>query len=156
MIRTLRLLAVISFVWIAGRFLLMATDTAGYVPFGMSFVTNRFVESLGGELAFAAGILALVATARRRHIAGFALFALLLVLLNVLPFFIFRPSVDFLALFEAPLELAGQGAWVFLLPALIPGIAFGYTLITIHSEGDHPVVAKATPSIASIVSHKED
>ena len=77
------------------------------------------------------GVVALVATASRRHFAWCALFALLLVLLHVLPTFIFwtPPYPDFLAIFAAPMELFGQKAWVILLPALIPGTAYAYALI---------------------------
>jgi len=146
MVRTLRLLAAISFIWIVGSFVLAVTDGARY-PFTSSIAIYGFVASLGGELVFAVGLLALVATASRRHVAWFALFALLLALLHVLPQFIFQPPVSFLALFGAPLEVAGQYAWVFLLPALIPGVAFVYTLIA--QDGCHAVAKETRPSQTS-------
>jgi hypothetical protein len=141
MLRTLRILAALSFVWIVGSFVLAITAGSRY-PFTSSFVTYAFVASLCGELAFAVGIVALVVTASRQHIAWFALFALLVALLHVLPQFLFQPPVSFLALFAAPLELFGRHAWVVLLPALIPGMTVVYTLI---AEGGRPVVAAATP-----------
>jgi hypothetical protein len=146
MLRTLRILAAISFIWMVGSFLLAVTEGTRY-PFTSSRATYAFVASLCGELAFTVGILALVATASRQHAAWFALFALLVTLLHVLPQFIFQPPVSFLALFEAPLELAGQYAWVFLLPALIPGVAFVYTLIA--QDGRHAVAKETRPSLTT-------
>ena len=143
MLRTLRILAAISFIWMVGSFLLAVTEGSGY-PFTSSRATYFLVASLRGELAFTVGILALVATASRRHVAWFALFALLVTLLHVLPQVIFQPPVNFLALFEAPPELAGQYAWVFLLPALIPGVAFVYTLIA--QDGRRAVTKETRPS----------
>jgi hypothetical protein len=142
MMRTLRLLAAISFISIVGSFVLAVADGARY-PFTSSIAIYGFVASLGGELVFAVGLLALVATASRRHVAWFALFALLLALLHVLPLLIFRtpPYPNFLALFAAPLELFGRNAWVILLPALIPGMTFVYTLV---AEDGRLVVAKET------------
>jgi hypothetical protein len=140
MLRTLRILAAISFIWMVGSFLLAVTEGARY-PFTSSRATYFLVASLCGELVFTVGILALVATASRRRVGWFALFALLVTLLHVLPQVIFQPPVSFLALFEFPPELAGQYAWVFLLPALIPGMAFVYTLI---ARNNHHAVAKET------------
>jgi hypothetical protein len=143
MMRTLRLLAAISFIWMVGSFVLAVTDGSRY-PFTSSFAIYAFVASLCGELVFAVGLLALVATASRRHVGWCALFALLLALLHVLPLLIFRtpPYPNFLALFAAPLELFGRNAWVDLLPALIPGMTLIYTLI---AEDGRPVVAEETP-----------
>jgi hypothetical protein len=45
------------------------------------------------------------------------------------------------------LELAGQYAWVFLLPALIPGVAFVYTLIA--QDGRHAVAKETRPSLTT-------
>jgi hypothetical protein len=146
MLRTLRILAAISFIWLVGSFLLAVTEGSGY-PFISSHATYFLVASLCGELVLIVGILALVATASRRRVAWFALFALLVTLLHVLPQIIFQPPVNFLALFEAPPELAGQYAWILLLPALIPGMAFVYTLI---ARDDYHAVAKETrPSLTT-------
>jgi hypothetical protein len=129
MLRTLRMLAAISFVWMVGFFLLRVTIIASGVRFMVPFATFSLLSTLCGELGFAVGILALVATVSRRQIAWCVLFALLLALLHVLPLLIFRPSPsypDFLALFEAPPVIFGRYIWVVLLPALIPGLAFIY------------------------------
>ena len=95
--------------------------------------------------------MALVATASRRHIAWCALFALLLALLHVLPLLIFRtpPYPNFLALYEAPLELFGRNTWVILLPALIPAVTWVYTLF---AEDRRPVVAEDEETHPSLTS----
>jgi hypothetical protein len=127
MLRTLRVLAAISFIWMGGLFLSRVTDLGG----GAAFAAISWLSGLGGELGFAVGILALVVTASRRQIAWCVLFALLLALLHVPPLLLFRPSPvypDFLALFTAPMVLFGRYTWVVLLLALIPALAFIYTL----------------------------
>lgn len=136
MLRMLRLLAAISCGWMVGVFLLRLIG--GEAILG-SFASVRLLSTLGGELGFVVGILALVVTASRREFAWFTLFALLVALLHVLPLLIFQtpPYPTFLALFEAPPELLGSRTWVLLLPALLPGAAFIYTLITQESR---PVV----------------
>lgn len=141
MIRTLRILAAISFVWIVGFFLLTETGIRGRL-FAGPFAIYSFVSSLGGELGFAVGILALATTAMRRQFGWFALFALLLVLLNLLPLLVFQTSMgfpypNFLSIFELP---RGNGplAWIVVLPALLPGSACVYTFIATYR---HPIVA---------------
>jgi hypothetical protein len=101
---------------------------------------------------------ALVIAASRRQNAWLALFALLLVLLNALPFFIFESPVPagFLAIYDLPIRVMGRGAWIVLLPALIPGTAFVYTLITLLGEHGRPVVAKETSIAAGVLSNKAD
>lgn len=127
MIRTLRVLAAISFVWSAGFVLLELNN-----PFGASPITYgslSYAAMLGGELAFAVSILALVATASRRQADWFALFAALLALLHVVPLFLFRGPASFLTLSVMPPFAIGQVGWLVLLPALTPAAAFIYTLV---------------------------
>jgi hypothetical protein len=146
MLRTLRVLAVVGFAWMVGLFLQRVTGVGGGKPFMAPFTPISFLSTLGGELSFAVGILALMVTASRRQIAWCGLFALLVALLHVLPVLFFQSLLkfpnsvypDFLSLFAVPL---GPRAWVVLLPALIPGVAFIYTLMV---QDGRPMVAVAT------------
>jgi len=144
LMRTLRTLAALSVVWIVGYFLLTVTGALSGAPFLLPWAVYAEVAPLGAELGFVVGILALMATASRRHVAWFALFALLVALLHLLPLVIFKTPATFLTVFQVPVVLFAQGAWVVLLPALLPGIAYVYTLI----------VADGTPLVASVTSNR--
>ena len=144
MLRTLRILAPISFVWMVGIFLIRVTSIGSGGPIAvlppLPPVIVGLLSTLGGELGFAVGVVALVAAVSHRQLAWGALFALLLVLLHVLPMFMYRTPAfpDPLALFAAPLAIFGQKTWVILLPALIPAVVFAYALI---AEDARPAVA---------------
>ena len=152
MLHTLHVLAAISFIWIVGIFLLRDTSFGVGETFIASFATISFVSTLGGELGFAVGILALVVAASRRQIAWCALFALLLVLLHVLPVLIFRALIisrilvypNFLDLYAAPSGVFGRYWWTVLLPALIPGAAFIYAGKVLAAAQSGPAVADLT------------
>src|SRR5258708_31441869 len=90
MLHALHVLAAISFIWIVGIFLLLDTSFGVGETFIASCATISFVSTLGGELGFAVGLLALVVAAFRPHIACCALFVLLLSLPHFLSLFSFR------------------------------------------------------------------
>src|SRR5260221_6037685 len=118
--RTLCTLAALSVVWIVGYFLLTVTGAFSGAPFLLPWAVYTEVAPLGAELGFVVGILALMATASRRHVAWLALVALLVALLHLLPLVIFKTPATFLTVFQVPVVLFAQGAWVVLLPALLP------------------------------------
>jgi len=152
MLRRLRVLAAISFVWMVGLFQLRFTPLGSGVYFMVPFATISFLSTLGAELSFAVGILAVVVAASRRQIAWCVLFALLLALLHVLPVLIFRELTvfrtvaypNFLDLYAAPPEVFGANAWLILLPALIPGKAFIYARMVQDGEDRGPELADVT------------
>lgn len=152
MLRMLRVLAAISFVWMVGFFLLRFAPVGLGVPFNRRYETISFLSTLGGELAFAVGILALAVAMSRRQIAWSALFASLLVLLQILPPLILYARTiaqnfaypNFLDLFAAPPGVFGRYSWAALLPALIPGVAFIYAAKVLAAEQSDRVFADVT------------
>jgi hypothetical protein len=135
-----------------GLFLPFFTPFSLGVPFHALFTTLSLLSTLGGELGFAVGILALVVAASRRQIAWCALFALFLVLLQVLPALVFQAMFisrafvfpNFLDLVAAPPGVLGSFRWVVLLPALLPGAAFIYAAKVVAAEEGGPTVADLT------------
>lgn len=150
MIRTLRVLAAISFVWSAGFVLWEHNSPFGTTISPITYVSLTYVATLSGEMAFAVGILALAATASRRQADWFVLFAALLALLHVVPFFLFRGPASFLALSELlPIGL-GQLGWLALLPALTPAAAFLYTLTAGWQRQAFAVAEQQGPAMAAV------
>lgn len=145
MTRMLRLLAAVSFISIVGLFILVIRGE----HFVSSFIAYMLVATARGALCIAVGILARVLAVIRRQILWGALFALLLALLPMVSLLTLQPPVSafalFFLLFSAPVELFGHYAWIALTPALIPGVAFIYTLVA--ADGRHTSNEKALATV---------